>query len=128
MTLQILGLLNSLSRFHADPTDNQTKLIYKAKFLLQESIEKPVNLEEMVKELPMGYSKFRKTFKKITGMSPNQYHLDLRLTKAKELLISTNLTINQIAGQTGFDSLFYFSRVFKKKNNMSPKGFRNLNV
>ena len=61
-------------------------------------------------------------------MSPNQYHLDLRLTKAKELLISTNLTINQIAGQTGFDSLFYFSRVFKKKNNMSPKGFRNLNV
>ena len=105
-------------------TDHKSKLISKAKFLLQESIENPINLEEMVKELPMGYSKFRKSFKEMTGISPNQYHLDLRLDKAKELLASTNLTINEIAYKTGFGSIFYFSRLFKKKNGVSPKWFR----
>jgi transcriptional regulator GlxA family with amidase domain len=92
---------------------------------LQESIETPVNLEEMVKELPMGYSKFRKLFKEVTGTSPNQYHLDLRLDKARELILSTNLTINEVAFKTGFSSIFYFSRLFKKKNGMSPKEYRD---
>lgn len=124
ITLQILGLLNAISKYRMHDTDHQSKLISKAKFLLQESIESPINLEEMVKELPMGYSKFRKSFKEITGLSPNQYHLDLRLDKAKELLSSTNLTINEIAYKTGFGSIFYFSRLFKKKNGISPKSFR----
>ena len=128
ITLQILGMLNSVSKFHTEAADSQTKLISKAKFLLQESLGKPINLEEMARELPMGYSKFRKVFKKTTGLSPNQYHLDLRLVKAKELLISTNLTINQVAYQTGFDSLFYFSRLFKQKNGVSPREFRNKNI
>ncbi|MEO6630495.1 MAG: AraC family transcriptional regulator [Mucilaginibacter sp.] len=127
-TLQILGLLNAVNKYHAYATDNQTRLISKAKFLLQESIEKPINLEEMVKELPMGYSKFRKLFKQVTGLSPNQYQLDLRLDKAKELLIATNLTINEIAFQTGFESIFYFSRLFKNKNGIPPKEFRSRNT
>lgn len=124
ITLQILGLVNAIAKYRATESGNQFKLIAKAKFLLQESIETPVNLEEMAKELPMGYSKFRKTFKGVTGVSPNQYHLSLRLDKAKELLTSTNLTINEIAFQTGFSSIFYFSRLFKKKNGSAPKGYR----
>jgi Transcriptional regulator containing an amidase domain and an AraC-type DNA-binding HTH domain len=78
----------------------------------------------MVKDLPMGYSRFRKIFKETTGLSPNQYHLNLRLDKAKDLLTSTNLTINEVAYQTGFDSIFYFSRLFKKKNGLPPKEYR----
>jgi len=124
ITLQILGLLNAISKYQTPATDHQSMLIAKAKFLLQESIENPVNLTEMAKELPMGYSKFRKSFKAITGISPNQYQLDLRLDKAKELLLSTNLTINEIAYKTGFGSIFYFSRLFKKKNGFSPKAVR----
>ncbi|TDQ06626.1 AraC family transcriptional regulator [Pedobacter metabolipauper] len=124
ITMQILGLLHSISKYRTSDSDRRSKLISKAKFLLQESIDTPVNLEEMVKELPMGYSKFRKAFKEITGVSPNQYHLDLRLDKAKELLASTNLTINEVAYKTGFGSIFYFSRLFKKKNGMAPKEYR----
>jgi AraC-like DNA-binding protein len=124
ITLQILGLVNAVSKFKTPDTGNQSKLISKAKFLLQESIENPVNLEEMVKELPMGYSRFRKIFKEMTGQSPNQYHLNLRLDRARDLLTSTTLTINEIAYQTGFDSIFYFSRLFKKKNGLPPKEYR----
>lgn len=125
ITLQMLGLLNSICKFQYSSGSKNEKLVSKAKFLLQESIEKPVSLEEIAKELPMGYSSFRKVFKEITGVSPNQYHLDIRLEKAKNLLQTTNLTIKEVAYQTGFESIFYFSRMFKKKNEVTPKEFKN---
>jgi AraC-like DNA-binding protein len=127
ITMQILGMVHAVSTQLDDDPDVTAKLISKAKFLLQESLEKPVELEKVARELPMGYSKFRKAFKEITGESPNQYQLNLRLNKAKELLTSTALNINEVAYQTGFDSVFYFSKLFKKKNGSSPKFFRAAN-
>ena len=79
---------------------------------------------ELLEEIPMSYSKFRQDFKKLTGLSPNQYYLNVRLNKAKELLAATSLNINEIAYHTGFDSIFYFSKLFKKKNGVSPKDYR----
>lgn len=127
ITLQILGVVNAVSQHQEYDNDPVGKLISKAKFLLQDSIEKPVDMEKLARELPMGYSSFRKSFKKITGQSPNQYHLNLRLNKAKELLTTTTLNINQVADQTGFESVFYFSKLFKKKNKVSPKYYRHGN-
>jgi AraC-like DNA-binding protein len=123
-TLQILGLVNAISLHQEYDNDPIGKLISKAKFLLTESLEKPVDMEKLAREIPMGYSSFRKAFKKITGESPNQYHLNLRLNRAKDLLATTALNINEIADQTGFDSIFYFSKLFKKKNGVSPKFYR----
>jgi AraC-like DNA-binding protein len=127
ITIQILGSLNAVSMQQEDEHDATAKLISKAKFMLAESLDKPVDMEKLVKELPMGYSKFRKAFKQNTGESPNQYHLNLRLNRAKGLLTSTALNINEVANQTGFDSVFYFSKLFKKKNGVSPKYYRSEN-
>ena len=124
ITLQILALLNAAAEKENQVDDPTGKLISKALFILQETFDTPVNIEKLAKELPMGYSTFRRAFKKNTGSSPNQYLLDLRLNKAKDLLVSTNLSINEIADQTGFDSIHYFSKLFKKKNDVSPKSFR----
>lgn len=125
ITLQLLGCISAMSRYRMISTDNENRLISKAKFILQETLDNPIPLEVMVKELPMGYSKFRQLFKKTCGVSPNQYQLNLRLDKASDLLLTTNLTINEIAFQTGFDSIFYFSRLFKNKNGCSPKVYRS---
>ncbi|GAA4319962.1 AraC family transcriptional regulator [Compostibacter hankyongensis] len=124
ITLQILGVVNAVSIHKEQDNDPAGRLIAKAQFLLQESLESPVDMQALARDIPMGYSAFRKAFKKITGESPNQYHLNLRLERAKYLLTSTTLTISEIAYQTGFDSLFYFSRLFKKKYEVPPKSYR----
>lgn len=124
ITLQILGVVNAIANQREQWGDPVEKLINKAKFLMQESLDKPAEMEALARQLPMGYSAFRKAFKNIVGESPNQYHLNLRLKRAADLLTVTTLNISEIADQTGFDSLFYFSRLFKKKNGMSPKDYR----
>ena len=125
ITLQMLGIVNSATPNEYTGTDETSKAIAKAKFRMRESIERPLEIEELLEEIPMSYSKFRQAFKKATGQSPNQYYLHIRLNKAKELLASTSLNINEIAFHTGFESIFYFSKLFKKKNGISPKDYRN---
>ena len=125
IALQILGIAHSVSLAGFQDDQTQDALISKAKFLIQESLEKPLDMEQLAKELPMGYSNFRKAFKKSTGESPNQYHLHLRMNKAIALLTTTHLNIKEIAFHTGFDSVFYFSKLFKKKMGKSPKAYRS---
>lgn len=124
ITLEILGLVNTISIHKNQSEDPDIQLIYKAMFLLRESLEKPIDMQKLTRELPMGYSKFRKLFKGTTGQSPHQYQLTLKINKAKELLQTTRLNINEISYQTGFESEFYFSRFFKKKTGLSPTHYR----
>lgn len=124
ITLQLLGMVQTLSVFKEEGDDPIGRLIAKARFILQESYEDQVDMEAIARQLPMGYSSFRKAFKKITGVSPNQYHLQLRINRARQLLIKTALNISEISDQTGFESVYYFSKIFKKKTGMAPNAFR----
>lgn len=125
LALQILGGIHSVTQHHEYHDNPTEKLIAKAKFIIQDSFENNLDMEKLASELPMGYSRFRKTFKTVTGESPNQYHLNLRLERAKNLILTTSLNITEIANQTGFESVFYFSKMFKKKNGVSPKFYRS---
>jgi AraC-like DNA-binding protein len=127
ITLEILALIHTISVHKKQSEDPDRQLIHKAMFLLRESLEQAVDMQQLIQELPMGYSKFRKLFKEVTGYSPHQYHLILRINKAKALLQTTELNINEIAYQTGFESEFYFSRFFKKKAGLSPVDYRTAN-
>ena len=122
--LQLLSLVYHISVYDEDNATDDATYIAKAKFLLQESNDSNLNLYKLAESLTVSYSKFRKDFKYVTGLSPRQYHLNIRLKKAIELLQSTNLTITEIAEQTGFESVFYFSRLFKKKVGSTPTAYR----
>lgn len=125
MALQLIGLINRFNLCDKLDADPGSQWVSKAILTLQNELANPVCMEELVAAFPISYSAFRKAFKRITGESPNQYHLNLRLSKAEELLRTTNLPVSEIGYQTGFESPFYFSRLFKKKFGQSPKFLRN---
>lgn len=124
ITHQMLGILNSTPQNERSERPDE-RLISQAMFLLRETLHTSDTIEEIVKTLPVSYSKLRKDFKKITGETPNQYQLNLRLEKVKELLSTTKLSITEIAYQTGFESVSYLSKIFKKKNNIPPSYYRH---
>ncbi len=67
---------------------------------------------------------FRKQFKNLYSVSPNQYIINLRLENASQLLRSGLYTVTEAAEKSGFNDTKYFSRIFKKHFNMSPRDFQ----
>lgn len=73
-----------------------------------------------------GFSKshFMKFFKQNMGSSFIDYLNDYRLTMAARLLISSSADVIHVAGETGFDNVSYFNRLFKRKYDCTPMEFR----
>ncbi len=101
--------------------------IRRACLTMRDNLNDNLNMEELARELNIGYSYFRQMFRKYTGISPAQYHLNLRIQKAKELLMAGNKSIKEIAFELGFESNQYFSRVFAAKCGLSPAKYRRKN-
>ncbi len=72
--------------------------------------------------------RFMHVFKESIGISPYSYLLSLRLERASQMLVSTSLTVSEIAFDAGFSDPLYFSRAFKKKYMISPAEFRKKSV
>ena len=66
-------------------------------------------------------------FKKSTAITVVEYKNELKLTKAKKLLVTTNDSITDIAYACGFSSASYFAERFAKSEGMLPLQYRNLN-
>lgn len=74
--------------------------------------------------LKLDRSYLYKLFKSEMGMSVHDYINKLRISRASSLLGSSNLTIRDIALDSGFADQMYFSRLFKKKKNLTPSQYR----
>ncbi len=88
------------------------------------NLDKSLSLGELAEV--MGYNKryFGNLFKEVFTVSPIQYVTNRKMSVACRLLADSNLTIQEIAYQLGFESEFYFSRMFKIKTGKSPKEYR----
>lgn len=74
-------------------------------------------LEDM---LGMNFDYLNRTFRKLTGKTIFQYLGRVRINRAKELLVTTDMKLAEIAMETGFSDEFYLSRQFKKYTGVSP--------
>ena len=60
----------------------------------------------------------------VPDQSPMAYFIQLKISKACELLDRTQMTMAQIATELGYDDPYYFSRIFKKTQGSSPTAYR----
>jgi AraC family transcriptional regulator len=72
----------------------------------------------------LSLSHFHRIFTQIMNYTPNNLIIKVRLDKAKEYIVKTELTIYDIAEKCGFDNVSYFSYLFKQKTGLSPSQFR----
>ena len=92
--------------------------------LLENRYKEHWTIEKISRIAAMAPSTLLPVFRKVTGYSPIDYLLHVRLAKAAELLLKTELTISEIALECGFTDSNYFSRQFRKHCNSSPRDYR----
>jgi len=85
-----------------------------------------ITVEHMAKAVSLSPSQFSRHFKRQTGVPPYEYLLSLRLSKAKELLKTTELPVHEIAYQCGFGGESSFISFFKKQEGIPPLKFRTV--
>lgn len=95
---------------------------------LEEYYSQKINTADIAKALNTSYRTLARNFKAETGMTISRKLAEIRLEKAKQLLLSTTLSIHDIALKTGYENEFYFSKVFKEFANVSPKLYRRDNA
>jgi len=125
IVLHLLGNCHSIIKQSIVENSEEEVIIDRARLLFRSNINNPYSPEQAAKELNVGYSWFRKRFKNYTGLSPGQYYLQLKIEKAKELLTNGNMRIKEIAIELNFDSILYFSKIFKEKTGFNPTDYRN---
>jgi len=95
---------------------------------MHQQISLELNQNELAYQVGMSRSYFSQCFKRFYGVSFGDVLRTLRLDAAKQLLVTTQLTISDIANRVGFIDHKYFSRTFKAQIGVYPTEYRSLNV
>ena len=122
LCLILANICNSTLRSNTKETENF--LLTETHKYVEKNIGKVITLEELSANVYLSSSWFSKKFKEATNISPMEYVLNIKLSNAKQLLSTTQLSINEIAQICGFNDAAYFSYYFKKRFGISPKQYR----
>lgn len=124
--IYLLGLLHAeYQQSSIQEKDISELIVSKARVIFREKVYEKISPEEVAEELQVGYSWFRKIFKKYTGMAPGQYLIQLKIQKAKELLADPSKLVKEIAYELHLESSLYLSKLFKEKVGLTPLEYRN---
>lgn len=104
-----------------------SSIVKKACQYIDENYINKITLKTVADDLFTNPSYFSTLFKKEMGISFTDYLNDIRIKRAQDLLLSTNLSLTDISSRSGFDCQSYFTKVFKKKNGITPSEYRKSN-
>jgi AraC-like DNA-binding protein len=108
-----------------DNIENPSELHIRIKKYIDENYHKSIKINDLSQELGINENKIRKEFKEHYQSTIVDYVSELRMLKAKKLIVDKNIMIKEIAIDCGYDYVQNFSRAFKKKFGISPEKLRN---
>lgn len=125
--LSLLG--NSRRECSNKPTQNtrqkKRELVKEIKLLLSAELDAPFDLEKVANALTYSPNYLCRIFKKATGETMLQYYYRLKINKAQNMILETSMSLKEISDSLGFDTVQYFSAVFKKYAGVAPSQYKN---
>lgn len=132
-SLQIKSLLFSLLIFlgRCRDLEQPAQMLERGDAIIQEAARyihahhrEALTLNEVAKTVHMSPAGFSRKFHETSGLGFKEYLTHVRLEDAQELLLTTNLSVTEIALTCGFSNGNYFGDVFKRRKGMSPREYR----
>ncbi|MBQ5843878.1 MAG: AraC family transcriptional regulator [Alistipes sp.] len=127
IVFHLLGLIYYKVKNKNSKTGYVEETIGEARLLMRQNISHAVRVQDIAAKMGVGYSWFRQNFKRVTGISPSHYQMLLIISRAKELLVTSDMSIAEIAYTLGFENTGHFSTLFRKMEGQSPRQFRDEN-
>jgi AraC-like DNA-binding protein len=100
--------------------------IEKAKEYIETHWKEKFNLSETARAACLSKAHFIKLFKKHTGVTPHEYYTNYKISKVKEKLLDTNLSVAQAFAACEMEYNGHSARVFKDKTGISPSAYRKM--
>lgn len=101
--------------------------IRQAKAILDENFDKHITIPQLARQTGINEAKLKEGFKELYSLSVHTYLQQLRLEKAKELLLTTNMSITDITYHIGYSHVTHFTTLFKKELGLTPGEWRKEN-
>lgn len=98
--------------------------LQRAKLFIEDNLPLSLSLQQVAAYLHITERHLSRLFGEQVGQSFSHFVQERRIQKARLLLLETDWTISRIAGETGFESVHYFTKVFKRKTGVPPGQFR----
>lgn len=127
-----LQLLNVFAQYVTEFASRQAlasiapepEAVASAKQFVQDHVEEPITLDQVIEHVHVSRFYFCKLFKKATGMTLTEYVARVRVEKAKSLLVDPSLRISEVVFAAGFGSVPRFNTVFRAHVGMAPTEYR----
>ena len=103
--------------------DTGKAVVEEAVNYIKNNLTEDLSLKNIAKAMSVSHIHFHNTFKTAVGKTVREYVEEQRLKKAVDLLVTTDLTLTEIAFECGFSSQSYFSYVFKRRMNKTPREY-----
>lgn len=91
---------------------------------MHDNCARDLSLSEIAAAAYLSEFHFARLFKKITGATPHAYLAALRIERARQLLVETDLAITEVGARVGYNSQSHFTKIFREATGLTPLAFR----
>jgi len=124
IVMHTIGLILSESQNAKSIKNDPKQIVNRTKIFMNENIFKCLNIEDLAQRMDVNYTTFRKLFKAETGYAPVRYFHELKIQKAKQLLLETSNSIKEVSNMLSYYSPENFISTFKKSTGQTPSKYR----
>lgn len=103
-------------------------LLHEAVSIMESNIEEPICIIDIADLLDISLRQLERIFKKDLRRSPRSYYIELRLHRARQMVLQTSLEISRISIACGFNSFSNFAKVYRAFFGNSPRSDRSMNI